>query len=415
MNSSTNTTESTLDLVAIRGQFPALREVIHGQPLAYLDNAATTQKPQAVLDALTRYYSSENANVHRAVHTLAERATMGYESARLGVQRLLNAPESREIVFVRGTTEAMNLIAHSYGGSTLQPGDEVLVTEMEHHSGIVPWQLICERTGAKLRYIPMDDTGTLILDDLESLLTEKTRILSMVHVSNALGTINPVVELTRRAKALGATVVIDGAQAVPHTRVDVQAIGCDFYCFSGHKIYGPTGIGALWGRAELLEKMPPYQGGGEMIRSVSFEKTTYNTIPHKFEAGTPNIAGAIVLAAAIEWVEAIGLDQIAAHEAALLDYGHQILSDVPGLRMIGTAEEKAAVLSFVLESCHPHDIGTLVDRAGVAIRTGHHCAQPVMDHFDVPATARASLAIYNNTDDLDRLAAALREIVEMFS
>jgi cysteine desulfurase/selenocysteine lyase len=406
---------TTFDVAAIRKDFPILGERIHGKPLVYLDNAATTQKPRAVIDRLTEYYTKENANVHRGVHLLSERATNAYDSARTTVQRFLNAAESREIVFVRGTTEAINLVAQTFGRVNVGPGDEVLISAMEHHSNIVPWQILCDEKGARLRVIPITDEGELRLDEYKDLLTERTRIVAVVHVSNALGTINPVAEMIRLAHQRGIPVLIDGAQAVAHTAVDVQALDCDFYACSGHKMLGPTGIGVLYGKAALLEKMPPYQSGGDMISSVTFERTLYNTLPYKFEAGTPNIADAVGLATAIDYLTAVGLDRIAAHEHDLVTYGTEALSRVPGLRMTGTAVEKAGILAFVLEDVHPHDIGTILDRAGIAIRTGHHCCQPLMDRLGVPATARASLALYNTREEIDALAAALRTVRQVFA
>ena len=398
----------------IRGDFPALQQLIHGKPLAYLDNAATTQKPQAVLDAVQNYYASSNANIHRAVHLLAQRATEAYESAREKARQFLNAERASECVFVRGTTEAINLAANAYARPRLKPGDEIVVSAMEHHSNIVPWQLVCEATGARLRVIPMDDRGELIMEEYEALLNEKTRIVSVVHVSNALGTVNPVHEIGRMAHEHGAVFMVDGAQAVQHMRVDVQKLNADFYAFSGHKLYGPTGIGILYGKQAHLEAMEPYEGGGEMIRSVSFEKTTYNDPPHKFEAGTPNIAGAAALETALEYVMSLGVERIAAHEKRLLDYAHETLSFNQRVRIVGTAAEKAGVVSFVMDSAHPHDIGTILDSDGVAIRTGHHCAQPAMERFGVPATSRASIGLYNTTADIDALARSLNKVAEIF-
>jgi cysteine desulfurase/selenocysteine lyase len=406
---------ATLDPAAIRQDFPILRQRVHGWPLVYLDNAATTQKPQAVLDRLTRYYAEENANVHRGVHTLSERATEAYEQARETVRRFLNAPASREIVFVRGTTEGINLVAQTFGRANVAAGDEIVISTMEHHSNIVPWQVLCEEKGARLRIIPMTDAGELRLDEYERLLSDRTRLVSVVHVSNALGTINPVQEIVRIAHARRIPVLVDGAQAVAHMTVDVQALGCDFYAFSGHKMLGPMGIGGLYGKASRLETMPPYQSGGDMISSVTFERTLYNVLPHKFEAGTPNVAGAVGLAAAIDYLTAIGAEQIAAHEHDLLAYGTEALSHVAGLRLTGTAADKAGILAFVLDGIHPHDIGTILDREGVAIRTGHHCCQPLMHRLGVPATARASLALYNTRDDIDALAGALRKVREVFA
>ncbi len=398
----------------IRGDFPALQELMRGKPLAYLDNAATTQKPQAVLDAIQNYYVSSNANIHRAVHLLAQRATEAYESAREKARQFLNAERASECVFVRGTTEAVNLAANAYARPRLKPGDEIVVSAMEHHSNIVPWQLVCQATGARLRVIPMNDRGELIMEEYEALLNEKTRIVSVVHVSNALGTVNPVREIGRMAHEHGAVFMVDGAQAVQHMRVDVQELNADFYAFSGHKLYGPTGIGILYGKQEHLESMEPYEGGGEMILSVSFEKTTYNVPPHKFEAGTPNIAGAAALEAALDYVMSLGVERIAAHEKRLLEYAHETLSFNRRVQLVGTAAEKASVISFVMDSAHPHDIGTILDSDGVAIRTGHHCAQPAMERLGVPATARASIGLYNTTEDIDALARSLNKVAEIF-
>lgn len=402
-----------MDVARVRKDFPILATTVHGKPLHYLDNAATTHKPRAVLDALMAFYAEDCSNVHRGVHLLSERSTMAYEGARKKVQRFINAVSEQEIVFMRGTTDAINLVASSFGKG-LREGDEILITAMEHHSDIVPWQLVAEERGAKVVVAGMDDRGALLMDDLEAKLSDRTRLVACVHVSNALGTINPVEDVIRLAHARGIPVLLDGAQAVPHMRVDVRTLGCDFYAFSGHKLFGPTGIGVLYGKREWLEKLPPYQGGGDMIRSVTFEKTTFNDLPYKFEAGTPHIAGAIGLGAAIDYLAATGLDTIAAHEADLLAYAQEALAQVPGLRLVGTAPRKASVVSFVLEGIHPHDVGTVLDREGVAIRTGHHCAQPVMDRFGIPATARASFALYNDRDDIDALVAGLGKVVEMF-
>jgi len=396
-----------------REDFPILNQVVHGQPLVYLDNAATTQKPKSVIDREVRYYENLNANVHRGIHDLSQRATEAYEIAREKVRRFVNAASTSEIVFVRGATEAINLVAQSYGRSRLQAGDEILVTEMEHHSNIVPWQLLCGQTGATLRVAPIDEAGDLRVDVFEKLLTARTKLVAVAHVSNALGTINPLRRLIELAHAAGAPVLIDGAQAAAHVPVDVQDLDCDFYAVSGHKLYGPTGIGVLYGKATLLDAMPPYQGGGEMISRVTFAETSYNAIPFKFEAGTPNIAGAIGLGAAIDYVSAIGLPTIAAHERALLDDATRRARLFPGLRLIGTARDKAAILSFTLDGVHPHEIGTILDHEGVAIRTGHHCAMPVMDHFGVSATARASFALYNTRDDVDALIDGLRKVREL--
>jgi cysteine desulfurase/selenocysteine lyase len=399
----------------VRADFPILGQEIYGKPLVYLDSAATSQKPRAVIDAIANYYLEDNANVHRGVHLLSERATQAYEGARGKVKRFINAAHDHEVVFVRGTTEAVNLIAQTYGRSRVSRGDEILITAMEHHSNIVPWQMLCEEKGAVLRVAPIDDEGQLLLDELERLIGPRTRLLALAHVSNALGTINPVRRVVEMAHRRKVPVLVDGAQAAPHLALDMQALGCDFYAFSGHKLFGPTGIGVLYGRSELLEEMPPWQGGGDMISSVSFEKTTYNKLPYKFEAGTPDIAGAIGLGAAIDYVSALGLSAIAAHEHDLLSYATEALRQVPGLRLIGTAPEKASVLSFLLGEVHPHDIGTVLDREGIAIRTGHHCAQPLMRRLGVTATARASLAFYNCREDVDALVSGLHKVREVFA
>ena len=403
-----------LDVERIRQDFPILARRIREHPLVYLDNAATTQKPRQVLDTLARYYSDGNANIHRGVYTLSEEATAAYDAARVKVQRFLNARESREIVFTRNSTESINLVAQSFGRRQVGPGDEILITHMEHHSNIVPWQLLCEQVGAQLRVAPIDDSGTLQLDEFERLLGPRTKLVSVVHLSNSLGTINPVREIVAMAKRRDVPVLIDGSQSVYHMPVDVQALDCDFYAFTGHKLYGPTGIGVLWGREEWLERMPPYQGGGDMIRSVTFEKTTYADLPHKFEAGTPHIAGVVGLGAAIDYLLGVGFEAIAPHEADLLAYGTAALSEVKGLRLIGTAKDKASILAFVMKKVHPHDVGTIVDTEGVAVRTGHHCTQPIMDRFGVPATARASVAMYNTREEIDALVRALERVREMF-
>jgi cysteine desulfurase / selenocysteine lyase len=402
------------DIEGARRDFPILATSVRGKPLAYLDNAASAQKPEAVIEAVSRLYRESYANVHRGVHYLAERATAAYEGARETVARHVNAASPSEIVFVRGTTEAINLVAASYARPRLAPGDEVLITWLEHHSNIVPWQLACEATGAHLRVAPIDDRGEVDLEAFRRLLTERTRTVAFAHISNSLGTINPVREMAALAREAGAAVLIDGAQAVPHQRVDVQALGCDFYAFSAHKAYGPTGIGALWGRREILESMPPWQGGGEMIRRVTFEGTEYREVPARFEAGTPNISGAVGMAAALEYLEAAGLEAIGAHEGDLLAYATERVSAVPGIRLIGTARHKAAVLSFLLEGVHAHDVGTVLDSEGVAIRAGHHCAQPVMDRFGVAATARASFGLYNTREEADRLVAGLEKARRLF-
>jgi len=403
------------DAARLREEIPILHQTVRGRPLVYLDNAATTQKPRAVIDALVAYYERDNANIHRGVHLLSQRATDAFEKARGKVARFVGAAETREIVFTRGTTEAINLVASSYGRTHVGAGDEIVITALEHHSNIVPWQMLCAEKGARLRVAPIDDDGAVDVDALVALLGPRTRLLSIAHVSNALGSVLPVRELCAAARARGIPVLVDGAQAVAHAAVDVQALGCDFYAFSGHKLYGPTGVGALWGRGALLDAMPPWQGGGDMIASVTFAETTYNVVPHKFEAGTPDIAGVIGLGAAIDWITAVGLDAIAAHEHALLAYATEALRAVPGIRLVGTAREKASVLSFVMEGVHPHDIGTILDQEGIAIRTGHHCAQPVMDRFGVPATARASFAAYNTRDDVDALVKAIHRVREFFA
>lgn len=402
------------DAERVRADFPILRQQVHGHPLVYLDNAATSHKPQQVIDAVSRFYERDNSNVHRGVHLLSERATRDYENARVTAARFLNAADAREIVFVRGTTEAVNLVAQSYGRSNVRAGDEVLITTMEHHSNIVPWQMLCEQTGALLRVVPITDAGELVMEEYERLLGPRTRIVSVVHLSNALGTINPIRRIVDLAHARGVPVFVDGAQAVPRMPVDVRALDCDFYAFSGHKAYGPTGIGVLYAKAPLLEAMPPYQGGGDMIRSVSFEKTTYNAVPHKFEAGTPDIAGAIGLAAALDYLTGLGLEAVEAHERDLLEYATASVAAVPGVRLVGTAREKAGVLSFVMDGVHPHDIGTILDQEGVAVRTGHHCCQPVMDRFGLPATARASFGVYNTRADVDALVRGLHGVREVF-
>jgi cysteine desulfurase/selenocysteine lyase len=403
-----------LDSSAARKDFPALHQEVHGKPLVYLDNAATTQKPAVVIDAVDRFYRVDCSNVHRGVHELSERATKAYEDARLSVKRFINARSEREVVFVRGTTEAINLVASSYGRSHLKAGDEILISALEHHSNIVPWQLLCEQIGARLVVSPINDAGELMIEEFERRLGPKTALVAVAHVSNALGTVMPLQEIVRMAHARSVPVLIDGAQAVSHLRVDVRELDCDFYAFSGHKVFGPTGIGVLYGRADLLDRMPPYQGGGDMIRSVTFEKTLYNELPYKFEAGTPHVAGAIGLGAALDYLVGLGIDHVTAHERELLAYGTELLKSIPGLRLIGTAREKAGVLSFVLEGIHPHDVGTVLDRLGIAVRTGHHCAQPVMARFDVPATTRASLALYNTKTDLDALADGIRQVQEWF-
>jgi len=398
---------SAVDVVAIRADFPILDQEINGKPLVYLDNAASSQRPRQVIDAISGYYEHDHANVHRGVHTLSQRATDAYEGTREIVREFINAGDTKEIIFVRGTTEAVNLVAQSFVRPKLGSGDEILISGLEHHANIVPWQLVCEQTGAKLKVIPITTTGDVDFAAFEQLIGPRTRILALAHVSNALGTIIPVEKFIAVARRHGVPVLLDGAQAVPHGKVDVRALDCDFYCFSGHKMLGPTGIGILYGRQKLLEAMPPWQGGGDMILSVSFEKTTYNQLPWKFEAGTPNISGTIGLGAAIRYLQSVGIERVAAYEHQLLSYATQQLQQIPGLKIIGTSAHKAAVVSFVMDGIHPHDIGTILDTEGVAIRTGHHCAMPVMDFFKVPATARASMSFYNTYDEIDRLVVAL--------
>jgi cysteine desulfurase/selenocysteine lyase len=405
---------TAFDVARIRRDFPILELTVHGKPLVYLDNAATSQKPRQMIEAITNYYLCENSNIHRGVHELSQRATADYEKARTKMQHFVNAAHPHEIVFTRGTTEGINLVAQTYGRANVGAGDEVVISAFEHHSNIVPWQILCDEKGAKLRVAPINDAGELMLDEFERLLTARTRLVAIGHVSNALGSISPVRRMTEMAHRHGIPVLLDGAQAVPHMRVDVQALDCDFYTLSGHKMYGPTGIGVLYGKTSLLEKMPPYQGGGDMISSVTFEKTTYNTLPYKFEAGTPDIAGVIGLGAAVDYLNEIGMDNVAAHEHDLVTYGTQALEGIPGVRLIGTAREKAGVLSFVLEGVHPHDVGTVLDQEGIAVRTGHHCAQPVMDRFCVPATTRASFGLYNTRAEIDRLVEGIGKVKEIF-
>jgi cysteine desulfurase/selenocysteine lyase len=403
-----------LDVARVRNDFPILSRLIRGKRLVYLDNAATTQKPRAVIERIVQYYSEENSNVHRGVHYLSEVATLAYESARTTVKRFVNAGDEKEIVFTKGTTDGINLVASAWGRTNVNAGDEVLITAIEHHSNIVPWQLLCDERGATLRVSPVNDAGEVVVEEFAKLLTPRTKIVAFGHASNALGTINPVKMLTKLAHDAGAIVIIDGAQGVPHIRIDVQDIGCDFYAFSGHKVYGPTGAGVLYGRQEILNAMPPYQGGGDMILSVSFEKTTYNALPYKFEAGTPNIEGVVALGAALDYVSSIGIEAIAAHEHELLIYATDRLLELDGIRIIGTAREKASVISFTLEGVHPHDIGTILDQEGIAIRTGHHCAQPLMMRFNVPATGRASFGMYNTKEEADALLAGLKKVIEVF-
>jgi cysteine desulfurase/selenocysteine lyase len=408
-------TTQALDIDRVRADFPILQRTVHGKPLVYLDSAASAQRPLAVINAVDTFYRTHNANIHRGVHLLSQEATDDYEQARSRIAGFINAPSDQELIFTRGATESINLVAHSFLRPRLETGDEILISWMEHHSNIVPWQLLCEETGAVLKVIPMNQRGELELDALAEMLTERVKLLGLVHVSNALGTVNPVSDICKMAKEHGIPVLIDGAQAVPHQAVDVQAIGCDFFCFSGHKMYGPTGIGALWGKREHLEAMRPYQGGGEMIRHVTFEKSEYNPAPGKFEAGTPNIAGAIGLGAAVDYLQGLGMDNVAAYEAELLAYGTEKLTQIDGFRMIGTAAQKAGVMSFVLGDIHANDVGTLVDLHGVAIRTGHHCAMPVAQFFGLPATARASLGIYNTFEEIDILAESLEKTAAMFA
>jgi len=402
------------DVAEIRKDFPILKQKVHGKPLVYFDNGATSQKPQQVIDALSRYYSAENSNIHRGVHDLSERATAAYETAREKIRAFINAPTDKEIIFVRGTTEAINLVAQSYGRSFLKTGDEIIVSAMEHHSNIVPWQILCEQVGAYLRVIPINHDGEILMDEYRRLLNERTKLVSVTHVSNALGTVVPVKEIVALAHQRGVPVLLDGAQAVPHLKVDVQDLDCDFYAFSGHKVFGPTGVGVLYGRAEMLEKMPPYQSGGDMISLVTFEKTHYNVLPYKFEAGTPNIAGGIGLGAAIDYLDGLDWQQVEAHERQLLSYATDQLSKIDAARIIGTAEEKAGVVSFVIDHVHAHDVGTILDQEGVAIRAGHHCAMPVMQRFGVPATARASFAFYNTTAEIDVMVQAIHRVLKVF-
>ena len=406
--------QSTLDAERLRRDFPILAQKIYGKPLVYFDNAATTQKPKAIIETLSRYYSEENANIHRGIFYLSERATHSYEKVRQKVQRFINAESSKEIIFVRGTTEGINLTAQSYGRAFLKKGDEIIISAMEHHSNIVPWQMLCGQIGARLRVVPINDRGELLVDEYEKLINAKTKLVAMAHVSNALGTINPVKKLIRLAHDHGVPVLVDGAQAIGHLKVDVRDLDADFYIFSAHKMYGPTGVGVLYGKMEFLERMPPYQGGGDMISSVSFEKTEYNVLPYKFEAGTPHISGVIALGRAIDYLTEVGLEQIQAHEHFLLAYATEMLSKIPEIRLIGTASEKAAIVSFVFDDIHAHDVGTILDQEGIAIRAGHHCAMPVMERFSVPATARASFALYNTKEEIDRLEAAIYKVKEVF-
>ena len=406
---------TTFDINKVRDDFPILKQWINGNRLVYLDNGATSQKPQSMIDAIVNYYTTTNSNVHRGVHTMSQQATDNYEGARGKVRQFINAGDDKEIIFTRNTTEGINLVAHSYGRQNVGLGDDIIVSNMEHHSNIVPWQMLCEEKGANLLVVPIDDSGELLMDEYEKMLSSRTKLVSITHVSNALGTILPAKQIVEMAHAHGAPVLLDGAQAVPHMPVDMQELDCDFYVFSGHKLYGPTGIGILYGKEEYLEAMPPFLGGGDMIKSVTFEKTIYNDLPYKFEGGTPDIAGAIGLGAAIDYVNNLGFDQITAHEDELLRYGTEALSAIEGLKIIGTAEHKAGILSFVMDKAHPHDIGTILDEQGIAVRTGHHCAQPVMARFQIPATARASLAFYNTKEDIDALVKGIDRVLEVFS
>jgi cysteine desulfurase/selenocysteine lyase len=406
---------SSFDVERIRKDFPILSRTVNGRPLVYLDSAATSQKPQAVIDRIGRYYAEENSNVHRGVHYLSQLATREYEDARVRIQRFINAAESHEIIYTDGTTEGINTVALSYGRKYVHAGDEIIISALEHHSNIVPWQMLCELSGARLRVIPINDQGELLMEEYEKMLGPQVKIVAVNHISNALGTINPIKRIIELAHSQDIPVLIDGAQAAPHLKVDVRDLDCDFYVFSGHKMCGPTGIGVLYGKSYWLDAMPPVMGGGDMIASVTFEKTTYNTLPYKFEAGTPNIEGAVGLAEAIEYLSAVGLDQIAAYEHDLLQYATETIGAIPGVQIIGTAKEKASVLSFTLDNIHPHDIGTVLDQQGIAVRAGHHCAQPVMQRFQIPATARASFAFYNTREEIDALARALHEVIEVFA
>ena len=409
------TNASGFDVARIREDFPILDQMVNGKPLVYLDNAATTQKPQVVIDALVNYYTSDNSNVHRGVHTLSQRATEDFDIGRSKARQFLNAGSDQEIIFVKGTTDGINLVARRYARPNLGEGDDIIISTMEHHSNIIPWQVLCQEKGAHLRVIPISDAGELLIDEYEKLLTPRTKLVAITHVSNVLGTVNPIEQIVEIAHNRGVPVLVDGAQAVPHMAVDVQKLGCDFYVFSGHKIYGPTGIGVLYGKSELLEAMPPYQLGSEMIKSVTFEHTVYNDLPFKFEPGTPHIAGVIGMGAAIDYLNGIGMDRIDAYEHDLLEYGMECLSGIDGVQLIGTAPGKSSVMSFVMDSAHPHDIGTILDTEGVAVRTGHHCAQPLMHRFGVPATARASLSFYNTKDEIDLLVKAIDRVIEVFS
>ncbi len=404
----------SFDVMRIRKDFPILNQRVNGKPLVYLDNAATSQKPLAVINAMQKYYLEENSNIHRGVHFLSDKATQSYEAARVKLQKFIGAVRPEELIFVRGTTEGINLVAQTWGRSNFRPGDEVIISAMEHHSNIVPWQILRDEKGIVLRVIPMNDRGELFLDKFAAMLNDRTKFVSVVHISNVLGTINPVREIVRLSHERGIPVLIDGAQAMPHSRIDVQDLDCDFYVFSGHKMYGPTGVGVLYGKERHLEAMPPYQGGGDMIKSVTFEKTIYNDLPHKFEAGTPNIAGGVGLGATIDYLNGIDFQAAMSHEEELLAHATAALSGIQGLKIIGTAENKASVVSFVIDGIHPHDVGTILDDEGIAIRTGHHCAQPVMKCFNIPATARASFALYNTHDEIDRLVRGIHRVIEVF-
>jgi len=403
------------DVDRIRDDFPILKQRVNGNPLVYLDNGATSQKPQSVIDAIVDYYTTTNSNVHRGVHTMSQQATDGYEGARSKIRQFINAGKDEEIIFTRNTTEGLNLVAHSYGRQNIRSGDDIIVSNMEHHSNIVPWQMLCEENGANLKVVPIDDSGELVMDEYQKMLSSRTKLVSITHVSNALGTILPAKQIVDMAHAHGAPVLLDGAQAVPHMPVDMKELDCDFYVFSGHKLFGPTGIGILYGKEDYLNSMPPFLGGGEMIKSVTFEKTIYNDLPYKFEGGTPDIAGAIGLGAAIDYVNGLGFSRITAHEEELLQYGTEALESIAGVHIVGTSAHKAGILSFVMDTAHPHDIGTILDEQGIAIRTGHHCAQPVMQRFQIPATARASLAFYNTKEDIDALVKGIDRVIEVFS
>jgi len=403
------------DVDKIRKDFPILSTEVYGKPLVYLDNASTTQKPQCVIDTIEQYYKGINSNIHRGVHFLSEKATTSFEESRVKIRDFLNAKNTSEIIFVRGTTEAINLVATSYGNKNIKEGDEIILSTLEHHSNIVPWQLLCERTGAKIKVIPINNKGELIIEEYEKLITDKTKFVSVVHISNSLGTLNPVKKIVEIAHKRNIPVLLDGAQAAPHIKIDVQEIDCDFYAISGHKVFGPTGVGVLYGKEKLLDSMPPYQGGGDMIKTVTFEKTTYAELPHKFEAGTPNIAGAIAFESVLNYINKIGLDNILKHENDLMDYANDMLKPIEAVKIIGTAKEKSSVISFLIGDIHPYDVGTILDRLGVAVRTGVHCTQPIMDRFGIPGTVRASFAFYNTKYDVDMLARSIKKVIDMFS